>query len=109
MLIKGYEEGMDTLLRAAITSSTVKWIVLRVYARWKFDDAVSNDWFHLYMHTARPYIREKVRLAREFVLRADAGAERFAEIYDTLLGELQEKMLKARPKKRFVRPDLPWG
>ncbi len=108
-LIRGYEEGMDSLLRSAVLSSTVKWVVLRLYARWKFDDAVPDDWFHLYLHTARPYIGERVRLAREFVLSADAGTGRFAEIYDALLGELQEKALKARPKKRFARPDLPWG
>ena len=40
-------------------------------------------------------------------LQMDASAARFAEIYDALLAELQEKMIKARPKQRFVRPDLP--
>ena len=78
-----------------------------MYARWKFDDAVEDDWFHNYMNLARPYIREKVRLAKEHVIQMDASAARFAEIYDALLAELKEKMIKARPKQRFVRPDLP--
>lgn len=108
-LIKGYQAGMDQLLRDAVASCRLKWIVLREYARWKYDDAVASDWFHQYMHLAKPYIREKVRLARDFVLSTDEGAARFAEIYDTLLNELREKMLKTRPKKRFVKPDLPWG
>ena len=106
-LIKGYEEGMDLILNEAVTASTIKWIVLRDYAHWRFDDAVTDDWFQHYMHIARPYIREKVRLAKEFVLKADTGAERFAALYDTLLSELREKMLRTRPKRRFVRPDLP--
>ena len=106
-LIKGYEEGMGLILNEAVTASTVKWIVLRDYAHWRFDDAVIDDWFQQYMHIARPYIREKVRLAKEFVLTADIGAERFAAVYDTLLTELREKMLRTRPKKRFARPDLP--
>ncbi len=106
-LIQGYQEGMDGLLRDAVTASTIRWTVLREYARWKYDDAVANDWFHHYMDLAGPYIREKVRLAREFVLRADAGAGRFAEIYDQLLAELREKVLKTPPKKRFARADLP--
>lgn len=106
-LIQGYQQGMDQLLQDAITGSRLKWIVLREYARWRFDDAVTNDWFHQYVHLARPYIREKVRLAREHVLRTDAGAGRFAEIYDTLLAELREQVLAAPPKQRFVPPDLP--
>ena len=108
-LIKGYRPGMDHLLRDAVASCTVKWIVLRQYARWKYDDAVASDWFHQYMHLAKPYVREKVRLAKDFVLLMNEGARRFAEIYDTLLGELRDRTLKARPKKRFVKPDLPWG
>jgi len=108
-LIKGYEPGMEQLLQDAVASCNVKWLVLRQYARWKFDDAVASDWFHQYMHVARPYIREKVRLAKDFVLLMDEGAGRFVEIYDTLLHEQRESALKARPKKRFVRPDLPWG
>ena len=59
------------------------------------------------MGQAGPYIREKVRLAKEHILQADPGAGRFAELYDTLLGELRDKMLKARPKRRFVPSDLP--
>jgi len=108
VLIKGYEEGMDPLLRDAIAGSRVQWIVLREYARRRFDDAVPGDWFHHYVYLARPYITEKMRLAREYVLRTDAGASRFVEIYDTLLAELRARVLKARPKRRFVRPDLPW-
>lgn len=106
-LISGYELGMDPLLREAIASSHLAWFVLRVYGRWKFDDAVTDDWFHNYMRMARPYIREKVRLAKEHVMQMDPSAARFAEIYDALLAELQDKMSKAPPKHRFVRPDIP--
>ena len=104
--LRGYEPDMDELLVNAVTSSAVKWVVLREYARWKFDDAVAGDWFHEYMGLAGPYIREKVRLAKEHVLQADPSAGRFAQLYDTLLGELRDKMLRTRPKKRFVRRDL---
>ena len=107
-LIKGYEPGMDALLHDAVAGSTLKWLMLRHYARRKFDDAVGDDWFHRYVRVAKPYIREKVRLAQAHVLLVDEGAGRFAEVYDKLLAELGESALKARPKKRFVRPDLPW-
>lgn len=106
-LIKGYDAGMAELVDNAVASSMLKWIVLRQYAHWKFDDAVADDWFHEYMGQAGPYIREKVRLAKEHVLQADSGAGRFAELYDTLLGEIRDKMLKVRPKRRFVPTDLP--
>jgi hypothetical protein len=105
-LVKGYQAGMDSLLRDAITSTTVKWIVLREYARGKFDDAVNGDWFHHYLHTARPYIREKVRLSRVHMLETDAGAGMFVAVYDTLLEELRKRVLRTRPKRRFVKPDL---
>ena len=107
-LIRGYEPGMDLILQDAVAGSTLKWLVLRHYARWRFDDAVRDDWFHRYMRIARPYIREKVRMAQAHVLEVDEGARRFVEVYDKLLAELGESALKARPKKRFVRPDLPW-
>ncbi|MCP5110756.1 MAG: hypothetical protein GY953_07980 [bacterium] len=107
-LIKGYEPGMDLLLNDAVAGATLKWLVLRHYARWKFDDAVGNDWFHQYMGLARPYVREKVRLAQAYVVSVDESVGRFAEIYDKLLAELGESALKARQKKRFVPPDLPW-
>ncbi|MCW5977597.1 MAG: hypothetical protein KIT09_05950 [Bryobacteraceae bacterium] len=108
-LVQGYEPGMDDLLRLAAASREWAWFTLRVYARWKFDDAVADDWFHNYVRVARPYIREKVRLAKEHVMRMDSSAGRFAEIYDALLAQLQANMAKARPKERFVRPDLPWN
>ncbi len=106
-LIQGYEEGMDSRLRDAVAAHTARWVVLREYARWKFDDAVPNDWFHHYMDFAGPYVREKVRLAREFILRADPGAGRFVQIYDQLLAELRDRVLKTPPKKRFVPAGLP--
>ncbi len=105
-LIQGYQPGMEAALRQAATASRLKWLVLREYARWKFDDAVPDDWFHHYRGLAGPYIREKVRLARSYMLEADAGAGRFIEIYDTLLAELRDQALKARPKKRFPPADL---
>jgi hypothetical protein len=106
-LITGYQPGMGERLEAAAVSFHVAWYVLRTFARWKFDDAVASDWFHNYVLTARPYVREKVRLAREAVLHVDVSASRFAAIYDTLLAELQQKIRSAPSKKRFVRPDLP--
>jgi hypothetical protein len=108
-LIQGYMPGMDALLQQTVAACHLSWFVLRVYARWKFDDAVEDDWFHNYIHVARPYIREKVRLAREHILEMDPGAGRFVEIYDSLLSELRGKMVQVRPKQRFVRPDLPWN
>jgi len=105
-LIQGYQPGMAEALRQAAVASRVKWLVLRDYARWKFDDAVPDDWFHHYRGLAGPYIRERVRLARSYMLEADAGAGRFIEIYDTLLAELRDQALKARPKKRFPPGDL---
>ena len=55
---------------------------------------------------ARPYIREKVRLTREFALHLDEGAERYAKIYDELLRELLKEALAAPQKKSFVPPDF---
>ena len=107
-LIKGYQPEMDRQLREAAGGATLEWLALRCYARWKFDDAVTDDWFHNYVHIARPYIREKVRLARQHVLQVDEDARRFTEIYDQLLAELGERMLAAPAKKRFPPPDLPW-
>jgi len=107
-LIRGYEANMDHLLRGAVAGASLQWLVLRCYARWKFDDAVTDDWFQNYVRVARPYIREKVRLARQHVLRVDEDARRFTEVYDRLLSELAKELLPAPPKKRFVQPDLPW-
>ena len=58
------------------------------------------------MSVARPYIREKVRLTREFALHLDEGAERYARIYDALLQELLMEALTASQKKTFVPPDF---
>jgi hypothetical protein len=106
-LIRGYQPGMGELLRDAAITCHLTWRLLRHYARWKFDDAVPDDWFHRYMHLARPYIREKVRLAGAAVVEMDEGARQFAAVYDLLLADLQKQALAARPKLRFVRPDLP--
>lgn len=105
-LLKGYQPGMDPWLREVLALSVVHWLVLRRYAHWRYDDAVEDDWFHRFYRIARPYIREKVRLARECLLQADAGSLRLVEIYDQLLQELVQKSLKATPKRRFARPDL---
>jgi len=80
--------------------------VLREYLHLKYDDAVADDWFDHFTRVARPYIREKVRLTREFALHLDEGAERFARIYDTLLQELVKEALAAPQKKSFVPPDF---
>ncbi|MFB3828453.1 MAG: hypothetical protein ACE15B_16920 [Bryobacteraceae bacterium] len=106
LLLKGYEPGMDALLRTALESSEAAWRSLREYARLKYDDAVPGDWFDRFLHQARPYIREKVRLARDYLLQLDPAAGRFAEIYDALLQELREGSLAAPAKKRFPPPDV---
>lgn len=106
-LIQGYQADMDRQLREAADAAALGWLVLRTYARWKFDDAVTDDWFHNYVRIARPYIREKVRLAQQHVLQVDDTARRFTEVYDKLLAELGEQMLPVPPKKRFVPPGLP--
>jgi hypothetical protein len=82
------------------------WQALREYLRLKYDDAVADDWFDHFTRVARPYIREKVRLTREFALHLDEGAERYAKIYDELLNELFMDALRAPQKKSFVPPDF---
>jgi hypothetical protein len=79
---------------------------LRAYLRLKYDDAVADDWFDHFVSVARPYIREKVRLTREFALHLDEGTERFARIYDALLQDLLNEALAAPQKKTFVPPDF---
>jgi hypothetical protein len=105
-LLKGYEEGMEPLLRSVIGVSNVRWRVLRLYGRLKYDDAVAEDWFEQYVAVAAPYIREKVRLARAFLVEFDAGASRLVEIYDELLRDLETRLLKSPPKRRYAPPDL---
>lgn len=106
-LIRGYRPGMDELLAAAASACHLTWRLLRHYGRLKFDDAVREDWFHRFLHLARPYIREKVRLAAAALVEMDEDARRFAAVYDELLEELEKQALAAPPKQRFVRPDLP--
>jgi hypothetical protein len=79
---------------------------LREYLRLKYDDAAPDDWFDHFTRVARPYIREKVRLTREFALHLDDGAERYTRIYDELLRELLQEALAAPQKKSFVPPDF---
>ncbi len=105
-LLKGYQNGMEPLVRGAIGVSTVRWQVLREYGRLKYDDAAPEDWFHQYMEIAAPYIGEKVQSARAFLIELDQGAARLVEIYDELLRDLETQLLKSRRKKRFVPPDL---
>ncbi len=106
VLLKGYEPGMDALVRQVRDVSTIRWMVLREYGRLKYDDAVPEDWFEQYLNVARPYIREKVRLAREHLVELDQGAARLVEIYDELLKELETKLIESPPKKRYPPPDL---
>jgi hypothetical protein len=108
-LLKGYEAGMEPLLRGVIGVSNVRWRVLREYGRLKYDDAVPEDWFEQYVAVAAPYIREKVRLARAFLVELDAGASRLVEIYDELLRDLETRLLKSPPKRRYAPPDLVRG
>lgn len=106
-LVAGYQPGTQELLSEGARICHQSWRLLRFYARLKFDDAAPEDWFHRYVRLARPYIREKVRLAEAAVIEMDEGARRFVEIYDLLLAGLKKDALAAPPKKRFVPPDLP--
>ena len=90
-LLKGYQEGMEPMLRGIIGVSNVRWRVLREYGRLKYDDAGPEDWFEQYVEIAAPYIREKVRLARAFLVEFEEGASRLVEIYDELLRELENE------------------
>jgi len=105
-LLKGYEEGMEPLLRGVIGVNSVRWRVLREYGRLKYDDAAPEDWFEQYVEIAAPYIREKVRLARAFLVEFEESASRLVEIYDELLRELETSLLQSPRKKRFAPPDL---
>jgi hypothetical protein len=95
-------ENTDEMLRAHTEASRA----LREYLRLKYDDAVADDWFDHFTAVARPYIREKVRLTREFALHLDESTERYARIYDELLRELLQEALAAPQKKSFVPPDF---
>lgn len=95
-------EGTADLLRAHNHNRQT----LREFLRLKYDDAVPDDWFEHFTRVARPYIREKVRLTREFALHLDEGAERYARIYDELLRDLLKDALAAPQKKSFVPPDF---
>lgn len=95
-------ENTGEMLRA----HTEIWRALREYLRLKYDDAVPDDWFEHFTGVARPYIKEKVRLTREFALHLDEGAERYARIYDELLQGLLDEALAAPQKKSFVPPDF---
>ena len=108
-LLKGYSAGVDEQLRATARAYQVEWMVLRWYTRMKYDDAVPGDWFHHYLRVAGPYVREKVRLAREHLVEFNEGAARFVQIYDALLAQLRHDMAAAPPKKRFPPSDLPGG
>src|SRR5205814_1705299 len=94
-LLKGYQEGMERLLRGIVGVSNVRWRVLREYGRLKYDDAAPEDWFEQYVQVAAPYIGEKVRLARAFLVELDQSASRLVEIYDELLHDLESNLLKS--------------
>jgi len=98
----GGVEHTGELLRA----HTEAWQGVREYLRLKYDDAVPDDWFDHFRSVAEPYIREKVRLTREFALYLDEGANYHARIYDELLQELTKEALAAPRKKQFVPADL---
>jgi hypothetical protein len=106
VLLKGYEPGMEPLVRSVIEVSAVRWRVMREYGRLKYDDTSPEDWFHHYMEFAGPYIREKVRMAREYLVELNEGAGRVVEIYDVLLRDLETRLLKSPRKRRFVPADL---
>ncbi len=106
-VLQGYQAGMEPLLIDALRCATLEWLVLRLYARLRFDDAVPEDWFHHFLQVARPYAREKARLAAVWMLRLQEDASEFVRVYDQLLEELAQRMAQSAPKKRFPPPDLP--
>ncbi|MCL5742441.1 MAG: hypothetical protein M1541_00740 [Acidobacteria bacterium] len=105
LLLEGYQAGMGPMLEAALERHERMRQALRIYLRLKYDDAVESDWFDHFLHEAGAYIREKVRLARDFLMQVDPGAKRFAEIYDELLEDLRQRALAAPPKYRFPPPE----
>jgi hypothetical protein len=105
-LLKGYEPTMEPVVRTVIEVSRVRRDVLREYGRLKYDDAGPEDWFEQYVQVAGPYIREKVRLAREFLVELEPGAQRLVEIYDELLRELEKDLIESPAKRRYPPPDL---
>lgn len=107
LLLQGYAPGMEPFLLGALAGATARWVVLRHYTRLKYDDAVPDDWFQQFLRMAGPYVAEKVRLAREYVVSFDEGAARFVEVYDALLAQLRRELLATAPKKRFPPSDLP--
>jgi len=106
-LLKGYTAGMDAALGEGLRACRAQSMALRWFGHMRFDDAVPGDWFHHYLRAAGPYVREKVRFAREHLVEMNEGAARFAEVYDKLLDELAREALAAPPKKRFPPSDLP--
>jgi hypothetical protein len=91
---------------ALLDASTRHVRTLREYLRLKYDDAATDDWFDHFMAVARPYMRERVRLTREFALHRKEGVQEFARIYDELLRSLVEEALRSPPKKAYVPPDF---
>jgi hypothetical protein len=89
-----------------LDASTRRMRTLRDYLHLKYDDAARNDWFDHFMAVARPYMRERVRLTREFALHREEGLQQFARIYDELLRSLIEEALRAPLKKTYVPPDF---
>src|SRR6266536_2042148 len=60
-------------------------------------DPAPEDWFEHYRAMAAPFIREKLHAAHE-------SQANLVEIYTALLQDLQKRLLRSRPKKRFVPP-----
>ena len=54
VLLKGYEEGMEPVLRNVLYVSNVRWRMLREFGRLKYDDAAPEDWFEQYTAVAGP-------------------------------------------------------
>jgi hypothetical protein len=107
ILLEGYQPGTEEQLHDALRLTTILWMLLRQYARLKYDEANREDWFHHYVQTARPYIREKARCAKARFLHKDGSAGQAVTIYDTLLMEMFKTLLDVHAKKRFPPPDLP--
>jgi hypothetical protein len=107
VLLGGYQPGMEGLVENAAAVCWLECALLRRYAQLRHDDAVPGDWFHHFLSHARPYVKEKVRLARECLIERNQGAAASAGHYDVLLAELAGDAMRAAPKRRFVPPDYP--
>ena len=108
VLLKGYQPGMDALLRAgALPKPVAQWAVLRHYARLKYDDAVPGRLVPAVPPRRRPLHRRegapRARLPGAARRRRRRASPRSTTRCST---DLRRDLLKTPPKKRFPPSDL---